>query len=156
TPPPAPEPIGPLMEGFDPDDLRSPFDSILPATLDTQLDDLTPPAPFDLVNGRPSSLSWAPERHASRVPYLAALAGLPLGSPFVVRRIRPPGPRAGEARPPTWPSAEAYRPSMTPAQAASWASAPFTVDLPDETSANRALQVPPTVRDPAPPPLPHF
>jgi hypothetical protein len=122
-------------------------DSILPAILDANaLDDLTPPAPFDLVHGRPSYANLV-ERRLSRAYYAAALAGIALVSVFAIAapRVRLAAPAA---------RAEAPRRSMTPAQAASWATAPFTVDVPVENST--APRPPAPAAREAGPPLAHF
>jgi hypothetical protein len=122
-------------------------DSILPATLDASaLDDLTPPAPFDLVHGRPSYANLV-ERRLSRAYYAAALAGIALVSVFAIAapRVRLSAPAA---------RAETPRRTMTPAQAASWAAAPFTVDVPVENSTE-SRPAAPAARE-AEPPLAHF
>jgi hypothetical protein len=123
-------------------------DSILPATLDARtLDDLTPPAPFDLVNGR-ASFAYVVERRLSRAYHVAALATIALISLFAlaVPRVRLAAPAA---------RAEAPRRSMTPAQAASWATAPFTVEVPVENSTQPDRPAAPVPRE-AQPARAHF
>jgi hypothetical protein len=153
APPPAPkeeraEPYDALMEVYDPKDLRYPFDSILPATLDAYaLDERTPAVPFELVNGRSSSFGFIVEPRRARVSHLIAAAGLAVLALFAIA-----APRVRWAAPSSRAELEPHR--MTPAQAASWAAAPFTVDVPTESSAEPDRVTAPAVRE-APPPT-HF
>jgi hypothetical protein len=155
APPPAPAedregPYDAFTEAYDPEDLRYPFDSILPATLDAfDPEDRTPPAPFDLVNGRPSSLGFAAARRASWTRYAAAALGLAMLSLIAVA-----APRVRLAAPASPTDAAPHR--MTPAEAASWAVEPFTVDLPAPSLPEPSRVAAPSAREAEAAPLPHF
>jgi hypothetical protein len=154
APPPAPKedhaaPYDAFTDAYDPQDLRYPFDSILPATLDARaLEDLTP-APFDLVNGRPSSFGFVPVRRTTYLNHFSATAGLLL---FLIFALAVP--RVRLAAPPSRADLEPHR--LTPAQAARWAAEPFTVDVPVESPTGSNHVAAPIAREAEPMPLHHF
>jgi hypothetical protein len=147
APPPSPneERDASFIGGYDATELRDPFDSILPATLDARaLEEATPPAPFDLLNGRPSQVDIV--AGPPRAHYLALGSGVAMLSLFA---LVAPRVRLSSA-----PSTEIEPHRMTPAQAAGWAAAPFTIEVPDESTTETTEAAPP-VREADPPPH-HF
>jgi hypothetical protein len=124
------EQVASLIEGLDESEVRSAADSFVPSILPLVRDaDDTAPAPFDLVNQRSLpglSSFFAPAHYVAVLAAFAALALVALA-----------GTRLGFS-PQAAPMAQNEPTLRTPAQAASWVTEPFTVDVPVESARGAA------------------
>jgi hypothetical protein len=139
------EQVASLIEGVNESDLRSTADSLFPSVVPLT-SDAGEPAPFDLVRERSLPALLFEPMHLIAV--VAAFAGLSLVALLGTRLDS--GPRAALA-------ATAQTKTRTPAQAASWATEPFTVEVPLATTDKMPASAPASGPSaPSPAALAHF